>query len=208
MLRWAGNVAAQLVVHIPREVNVDFKGVNTITNIVLSAGHDPGPVVEGHVSNILKSPWAIDWRVSSWSLRVCSIVAVDHKRVTASKTENLQDCTWRESHVCTYTPEFISIPIFSIYLLRCPPHLHNCFLWMSPQKPIRRRRIFLINQQWSTDIQTINVFIVLNMVFSRHNPSILLLLVRVSIVVGLVAPRTHHGPTAWEFADEVDDVSL
>lgn len=47
-----------------------------------------GPVVEGHVSNILKSPWAIDWRVSSWSLRVWSIIAVDHKRVTASKTEN------------------------------------------------------------------------------------------------------------------------
>jgi hypothetical protein len=35
-------------------MNVSFKGVYTISNIAVSAGNDPGPVTEGHVSNLFE----------------------------------------------------------------------------------------------------------------------------------------------------------
>jgi hypothetical protein len=35
-------------------MNVAFKGVYTISNIAVSAGNDPGPVTEGHVSNLFE----------------------------------------------------------------------------------------------------------------------------------------------------------
>jgi hypothetical protein len=35
-------------------MDVAFKGVYTISNIAVSAGNDPGPVTEGHVSNLFE----------------------------------------------------------------------------------------------------------------------------------------------------------
>ncbi|GMG29808.1 unnamed protein product [Aspergillus oryzae] len=35
-------------------MNMAFKGVYTISNIAVSAGNHPGPVTEGHVSNLLE----------------------------------------------------------------------------------------------------------------------------------------------------------
>jgi hypothetical protein len=35
-------------------MNVAFKGVHTISDIAVSAGHDPGPVTEGHVSDLFE----------------------------------------------------------------------------------------------------------------------------------------------------------
>ncbi|KAI6756073.1 hypothetical protein HG530_011809 [Fusarium avenaceum] len=52
--RFRGCMSAQLVVTMPNRMNVTLKGVNTIANITISAGDDPGAVVECHSSKFIK----------------------------------------------------------------------------------------------------------------------------------------------------------
>jgi hypothetical protein len=72
-------------------MNVAFKGVYTISNITVSAGNDPGPVTEGHVSNLFEfapsDRLACTFLISASMVDRCSRRYVSRQRAQQRITE-------------------------------------------------------------------------------------------------------------------------
>jgi hypothetical protein len=72
-------------------MNVAFKGVYTISNIAVSAGNDPGPVTECHVSNLLEftpsDRLACTFLISASMVNRCGRRCVSRQRAQQRITE-------------------------------------------------------------------------------------------------------------------------